>query len=179
MRAKPKAAKPCITKISFPFSPTPVQAMDKTKHIDCDVDAITQHLIAQNISFISSKNWRCCSKKTFSDVKLLIQPALSIEEFNRNLIAMLELLAADFSETGRNSEAHLEQEFLDVLLGNFRRLTGVLEQYPHFSDIYAYRQLLRRWLVMPRRPLLASLSVVCRWWGAQKHARLISIIWFW
>ncbi len=113
----------------------------KTKHIDCDVDAITQHLIAQNISFISSKKLEVLFEKTFSDVKLLIQPALSIEEFNRNLIAMLELLAADFSETGRNSEAHLEQEFLDVLLRNFRRLTGVLEQYPHFSDIYAYRQL--------------------------------------
>jgi len=116
------------------------QSFLQAKGADIKLTTLIQEIVTRNLTFISEKALVQLLGEHYAPVQPVLQPAPSVSRLCDYIISMLQALVSHFSQLHGN-QIHLELEYLQIALKNFNRLSEILNRYPYFSDILAFRQL--------------------------------------
>lgn len=113
----------------------------KTKGLSINIPAVIRQITERNLSFISRKHLGELLGEHAETLAPLLSPAEHTGRFCEEIREVLKTLLEYFSGQAHSNQNHLELEYLQIILKHFMRLHDVLQRYPHFNDIQAFRQL--------------------------------------
>lgn len=108
-------------------------------------DAITHKIISEvnekNISFVHRKHLLEFFGEDYHKLKFLFEEQLNISGLCKNISVILAGIQDYFIKEKPANRIFLELEYLNVLIKNLNRISDLMNTYPHFSNIRAFRQL--------------------------------------
>ncbi len=102
---------------------------------------IIYQITQRNLNFISEPVLEQLFNQNYSLLSPLLLPMKSTIDFCNLLQSLLETLINYFTNQQTTNQSNLELEYLQVILKNLNRLSGILTKYQHFNNIQSFKQL--------------------------------------
>jgi hypothetical protein len=126
-----------ITLLRQPLFNSYFEAMN----VNDDVNRIINDINNRNITFITHRHLQAFFPGNLSIVLPFLSEPRDVASLNQFLVTMLRVLQEYFVKNKNTNRVFLEMEYLDIFIRNFNRLQEVLQKYPHFNNLKAYKQL--------------------------------------